>query len=154
MIGSVSEPFDLDRTYVHLGLGASAETIADFRWDDEYLEQYTAAHVGDGDEGRIVMIGDTAATWTSWERHPAGDEVVILLSGRVSLVQEIDGQEQRSELHGGQAIVNPAGVWHTCDVHEPGKALYITPGRGTEHRPRSAPIGPAADASAGEQPSD
>ena len=26
--------------------------------------------------------------------------------------------------------------WHTADVHEPGSALFITPGRGTEHRPR------------------
>lgn len=29
-----------------------------------------------GGEGRLVMIGPEEATWTSWERHPAGDEVV------------------------------------------------------------------------------
>lgn len=76
------------------------------------------------------MIGDTPATWTSWERHPSGEEVVVVLSGRVTLIQEIDGREQYAEMSPGQAIINPAGVWHTCDV------LYITPGRGTEHRPR------------------
>jgi hypothetical protein len=27
-------------------------------------------------------------------------------------------------------------VWHTADVHEPGDAVFITPGRGTENRPR------------------
>jgi hypothetical protein len=27
-------------------------------------------------EGRLVMTGPEEATWTSWERHPAGDEVV------------------------------------------------------------------------------
>jgi hypothetical protein len=49
----------------------------------------------------------------------------------------LDGREQRAGMGSGQAITNPAGVWHTCDVHEPGRALYITPGRGTEHRPRT-----------------
>lgn len=41
-----------------------------------------------------------------------------------------------AQLHAGQAAINPRGVWHTADVHEPGSALFITPGRGTEHRPR------------------
>jgi hypothetical protein len=27
-------------------------------------------------------------------------------------------------------------VWHTADVHEPGDALFITPGQGTENVPR------------------
>ena len=36
----------------------------------------------------------------------------------------------------GDVIVNPAGVWHTADVHEPGAILTVTPGRGTENRPR------------------
>jgi hypothetical protein len=40
------------------------------------------------------------------------------------------------ELRAGLAVVNPRGAWHTVDVHEPGLALFITPGRGTEHRPR------------------
>jgi quercetin dioxygenase-like cupin family protein len=83
-----------------------------------------------------VMIGPAEATWTSWERHPAGDEVVVALSGRQTLIQEIDGQQHRIELRAGQAAINPRGVWHTADVHELGLALFITPGRGTEHRPR------------------
>lgn len=61
----MSAPFDLDRTFVHLGLGATAEPLYDFAWDDEHLERYSAAHAADGDEGRLVMIGDTATTWTS-----------------------------------------------------------------------------------------
>jgi hypothetical protein len=35
-----------------------------------------------------------------------------------------------------QAMINPAGVWHTADVHEPVRFMTITPGQGTEHRPR------------------
>ena len=33
-------------------------------------------------------------------------------------------------------LINPRGVWHTADVHEPGEGLFVTPGLGTEHRPR------------------
>jgi uncharacterized cupin superfamily protein len=75
------------------------------------------------------------ATWDSWERHPGGEEVVVLLSGRVDLVQELGGAEHVVELRPGQAVINPTGVWHTARVHEPGMALFITPGRGTEAKP-------------------
>jgi hypothetical protein len=50
-------------------------------------------------------------------------------------VQELDGVEHVVALRPGQAVVNPAGVWHTSRVHEPGLALFITPGEGTEGRP-------------------
>jgi mannose-6-phosphate isomerase-like protein (cupin superfamily) len=129
--------FDLARVYVHLGLGARAATLPDFTWSPEYLARYEADHAADGDDGRLVMIGPEAETWTSWERHPAGDEVVVLLSGHQTLIQDVDGEERRIELRPGQAVINPRGVWHTADVHEPGSALFITPGRGTEHRPRA-----------------
>jgi quercetin dioxygenase-like cupin family protein len=128
--------FDLSEIYVHLGLGARAETLPDFAWSNESLARYEADHQADGDEGRLVMIGPAEATWTSWERHPAGDEVVVALSGRQTLIQEIDGQQHRIELQAGQAAINPRGVWHTADVHEAGTTLFITPGRATEHRPR------------------
>ena len=75
------------------------------------------------------------ATWDGWERHPAGEEVVYLLSGRVDIVQDLDGAHHVVELRPGDAIINPTNVWHTARVHEPGMALFITPGDGTEHRP-------------------
>ena len=60
----------------------------------------------------------------------------MALSGRQTLIQEVAGGQRRIELRAGQAVINPRGVWHTADVHEPGSALFITPGRGTEHRQR------------------
>ena len=128
--------FDLTKTYVHLGRGSRAIPLPDFEWTEDYLTRYEADTADDGRDGRLVMISTSRASWTSWERHPAGEELVALLSGRVTLVQEIDGQERRTDLENGQAIINPTGVWHTADVHEPSWFLFITPGRGTEHRPR------------------
>jgi len=58
--------FDLSQVYVHLGLGAWAETLPDFTWSEEYLRRYDAEHEADGDEGRLVMIGPEQATWISW----------------------------------------------------------------------------------------
>src|SRR5580704_6461355 len=89
--------FDLSQVYVHLGLGARAETLPDFTWSEEYLRRYEADHEADGDEGRLVMTGPEEATWTSWERHPAGDEVVVALSGHQTLIQEVDGKQHRIE---------------------------------------------------------
>jgi hypothetical protein len=63
---------------------------------------------------------------------------VVLLSGRVDLVQEIDGAEVTLALHAGEAAINPKGAWHRSVVHVPGDALFITPGAGTEHRPYQA----------------
>jgi mannose-6-phosphate isomerase-like protein (cupin superfamily) len=128
--------FDLSKTFVHLGLGAKAIPLPDFEWTTEYLDRYDATYASDGDDGRLVTMGEQAASWDSWERHPAGEELVVQLSGRAILIQEIDGEELRTELRSGQAIINPPGVWHTADVLEAGDALFITPGRGTEHKPR------------------
>ena len=107
-----------------------------FEWSAEYLAGYVERFASDGDEGRLVTMGPLDASWDSWERHPAGEEVVLLLSGRADLIQRIDGGERHVALRPGQAVINPPGVWHTADVHEPGQGLFITPGRGTEHEPR------------------
>lgn len=131
----MSDAFNLSSTFVHLGLGATATPLPDFSWSREYLDAYTERFDADGNEGRLVCLMPQEATWYSWERHPAGEEVVILLSGRVDLIQEIDGEERVVPLGPGQAVVNPPGVWHTARVREPGQALFITPGRGTEGRP-------------------
>jgi mannose-6-phosphate isomerase-like protein (cupin superfamily) len=131
------EPFDLSTTFIHLGLGAHATPLPDFEWSPEYLAGYDARFASDGAEGRLVSLMPVTESWSSWERHPAGEEVVVLLSGRADLIQRIDGAERRVALHAGQAVVNPPGVWHTADVHEPGQALFITPGRGTENEPRA-----------------
>jgi len=131
-----SPSFDLSTTHVHLGLGARAIPIPDFEWTGEFLARYAADHASDGSEGRLVMIGEGDTSWTSWERHPAGEELVVVIGGRMTLVQEIDGVEHRIDLREGEAAINPRNVWHTSDMYGPCRTLFVTPGLGTEHRPR------------------
>ena len=130
-----SGAFDLARTFVHLGQGSTATPLPDFEWSAEQVEVYRRRFAADGKEGRLVCVIAQDATWDGWERHPGGEEVVFLISGRVDVVQDIDGTDHVVELQPGQAMVNPVNVWHTARVHEPGLALFITPGEGTEHRP-------------------
>jgi mannose-6-phosphate isomerase-like protein (cupin superfamily) len=131
-----SGAFDLATTHVHLGPGGRATPLPDFAWTPEHLDAYERRFAADGDDGRLVTTFRSEMSWPTWERHPAGEEVVVLLSGRIDLIQRAGGGERRIPLRPGQAVVNPTGVWHTADVHEPGEALFITPGRGTEHMPR------------------
>jgi quercetin dioxygenase-like cupin family protein len=135
MTADGAEPFDLSHTFVHLGSGSTATPLPDFSWSRECVEAYRSRFAEDGPDGRLVCVVAQDATWDGWERHPGGEEVVVLLTGRVDLVQEIEGAEHVVELHPGEALINPAGVWHTARVHEPGMGLFITPGDGTEFRP-------------------
>jgi hypothetical protein len=71
----------------------------------------------------------------TWEMHPAGDEVVGLLSGRVDLVMEDGDRECSIALAGRAAVIVLQGVWHRALVYEPCDMLFTTRGAGTRHRP-------------------
>jgi len=131
----MTDAFDLATTYIHLGHGATAVPLEGFEWSQSYLQGYEERFADDGAEGRLVSLIPQEETWTQWERHPAGEEVVVLLSGRVDVIQELNGKEHTVELRPGHAMVNPAGAWHRAIVHERGTGLFITPGIGTETRP-------------------
>ncbi|MEB3213402.1 MAG: cupin domain-containing protein [Leptolyngbyaceae bacterium] len=74
--------------------------------------------------------------WDSWEMHPAGDELVYLLSGQVDVVLEHDAEDTKVPMKTpGEFAIVPKGVWHTIKVRTPSSMLFITPGAGTQHRP-------------------
>lgn len=74
--------------------------------------------------------------WPNWEFHPAGDEVVILLSGKAELLLENDEGSAAITLDepGAYAIV-PQSTWHTAKICSPTRLLFITPSEGTMGRP-------------------
>lgn len=126
----------LSERFIHLGLGAKAVEEPPFA-GMEWYEAYGARHAADGAEGRLVSQYTFTEDWTSWEMHPAGDEVVICTHGGLVLVQELaDGSIAETPLAAGEYAINPAGVWHTADVAESATAIFITAGEGTQHRKR------------------
>ena len=75
--------------------------------------------------------------WTSWEMHPAGDEVVLCTAGEMVLHQQWpDGRIETVTIGAGEYAINPPGVWHTADISGEAKAVFITAGMGTKNRPR------------------
>ena len=87
--------------------------------------------------GRLVSMIDSATDWDSWERHPHGAEFILQLSGELELILDEDGKETSILLRQQDFAIVPPGVWHTANVPEPGAALYITPGEGTQNRTRA-----------------
>ena len=129
-MSAVTKGFDLATTYLSLADGPEAKRIEvgpDF-W--ETIDARTDLGA------RLVGIFPYDADWTSWEVHPDGDEIVVLLSGAVDLVLDEPGGHRIVELRDRGAAVVPRGVWHTANVFGPSEALHITRGAGTTHRPR------------------
>ena len=129
---SLQQTFDLDRTYIHLedGPAAARVEVGDDFWAT--IDQRTEMN-----DGRMMMAFrfNSPADWAHWEMHPAGDEIVCLVSGALDLVLDDGAAERIVELRNGAACVIPQGVWHRGIVREPSRALFITRGAGTQHRP-------------------
>ncbi|MEM9620366.1 MAG: cupin domain-containing protein [Pseudomonadota bacterium] len=133
-------PFDLSKTPIHIdSYGATQSTavpLTEFHFESADFSRYIAEHCSETSPGRLVMIEQTDADWPAWECHQDGEELVIVLSGRGTLLQELPGGVQRLPFQAGDTLINPRGVWHTADVEEPMRAIYLTPCHGTEHRLR------------------
>jgi mannose-6-phosphate isomerase-like protein (cupin superfamily) len=73
--------------------------------------------------------------WPTWERHPAGDEIVVLLNGSARMVIATTNGEESTELtEPGSYVIVPKATWHTAKVAHSATLLFITPGEGTENK--------------------
>ncbi len=70
---------------------------------------------------------------TEWERHNTGDEVVLVLEGRTTLILLIDGKELDHHLSPRELLVVPQGVWHRFETPDGVKVMSITP-QPTDHQ--------------------
>ncbi len=122
--------FDVTATYVHLpdgGEAAAVECTPEF-WSE--LASGKRRY-----DGRLITAYQLSADMGHWEMHPAGEEVLICISGSAEAVfQRPDGEDSIAVSPGTSCIV-PRGVWHRVKVREPGIVLFITPGEGTQHKP-------------------
>ena len=129
----MTQVFSLDSTYIHLRPDESAFAM-------EGGARFWAGIEGrhDLEHGRLMGSTGQNADWRHWERHPAGDESLVLLSGELELVLDTERGEERASLKAGQTFIVPKGVWHRGIVKKPGQLMFLTPGAGTEHRPVEA----------------
>jgi quercetin dioxygenase-like cupin family protein len=128
---------DILKHPIHLGLRASAVAEPEFTGQMAWYEAYERRHVADGVEARLVALHTFTESWTMWEMHPKGCEVVLCTAGSMTLHQRRpDGSMATVRLSAGQYAINEPGVWHTADVECMATALFVTAGMGTAHRPR------------------
>lgn len=124
----MTDSFDPRTTYVHLKASGAAPVEAGPQfWAD--LSDGRCAY-----PGRLAMILPMVDDFPHWERHPQGEELIIMLAGVCLLIVETDAGDVRTRLEAGQAVLVPAGAWHRAEVLEPGEALFVTEGEASEHR--------------------
>lgn len=127
---SSSEADSLTSTYLELRDDGSVEAIPltpDF-WPDLMAGKRRL-------EGRLMMAFEATTDMAHWEKHPAGDEVLLVLSGAVRLLLQEPAGEREIAVAAGQAAIIPRGCWHRIAVREPGQVVLMTAGEGTEHKP-------------------
>ncbi|MCA8945376.1 MAG: cupin domain-containing protein [Planctomycetes bacterium] len=131
-------PIDLRKTYLLLENDGDALKLP---VTDDFWQQLSGTPTAPvikrlaKSDGRMLAAYEMKEDWDHWEMHPGGDEVLILVSGRMTLVLEEGSGERLVEMTAGQTFVVPKGVWHTGKVPEPSTLIGITAGKGTEHRP-------------------
>ena len=119
---------DLEDTYLSLdGKGGLAVHPVEGFWEGvdantDLLSTLVAAFVSTED-------------WPHWEMHPGGEEVLILLEGRMSMILDEPGGERRVEMTPGSTCIVPKGVWHRALVPQTSRFIALTYGPGTTHRP-------------------
>lgn len=94
-------------------------------------------------EGHTIGLGTISSDNMpphAGERHPDGDEVLLMVSGCIEVNLELEQGDQTVRVGAGEALIVPRGVWHLIKCVEPGRLVNITPGPNGEYRPL-----PAAD---------
>jgi hypothetical protein len=130
-IAAIAAP-SLASTYVHLPDETSAVPVpvSDSFWDELSSGERPAL-----ERGRLITQFDFSSDWPHWERHPAGEELVVLLSGSAELLLELPSGTSRTRMSApGEFVLVPRDTWHTARTSEACSMLFMTHGPGTEHR--------------------
>ena len=104
-------------------------------------QEFRAELVADRPDPQLPVDGATFGIATmsensphNGERHPDGDEVLYLISGKVRVVF-VNGEHDDVDVNPGDGLIVPKGIWHRVDILEPSQIVYLTPGPNNEYRP-------------------
>jgi mannose-6-phosphate isomerase-like protein (cupin superfamily) len=122
-----AKPFDLSTNVVGLDrhTGAACFMVRDRPGPPVRLDGHT---VGMSAVGGEELHGG--------EMHPDGDELLLVIDGRLRLLLELDSGERVVDVDAGNAVVVPKGTWHRILRGEPAHIVNITPGPNGPHRPK------------------
>jgi mannose-6-phosphate isomerase-like protein (cupin superfamily) len=126
------EPFSLAGAAVHIPPAGTASLLQ---------ADAIKAHLQRLPEGHLLGVFPIATSddlhSDIWEMHPAGDEVLIMLTGELGVEYSDGSRRGTSSLQPSHGIVMPKGVWHRLVLREPGLLLALSPPQGTQssHNP-------------------
>jgi mannose-6-phosphate isomerase-like protein (cupin superfamily) len=125
---------NLFSTHIRLKPNGLAEQL---NVDEDFWHNVLSGKFGNFHHEYLITTFLFNESWPSWEIHPNGDEIVILLSGAANFILETPTGNQVVEVRnpGDYAFV-PQGTWHTADPLAPTTMLFITAGEGTTNRAR------------------
>ena len=78
-----------------------------------------------------IFVGHWAGS-SEWERHPAGDEIVMVLDGRTTIFFMTDEGELAASLGASELVVVPQATWHRFETPISVTVLSVTP-QPTDH---------------------
>jgi uncharacterized protein len=80
-----------------------------------------------------VYVGHWAGR-SEWERHPEGDEIVMVIAGATTLFTLHGDEERAHPLGSGELLVVPQGTWHRFETPDGVQVLSVTP-QPSDHQP-------------------
>lgn len=122
--------FDTTQNPVSIDAALESLTYLPDRTPTSEGEDFYSVLSGYRDGG--IFVASYAGT-TQWERHQAGDEIVLVLEGRTTLILLIDGDEVAHELGSRELLVVPKGVWHRFETPDGVQVMSVTP-QPTDHQ--------------------
>ena len=123
------ESLDLTKTYLQLADDGAVKPIEN---TPDFWESLAAGGVSL--DGRLVTAFHVTEDMPGWEMHPAGDEVLVAISGAIDVILDLPDGYRRIALVNCRVGIVPKGIWHRFEVREPGMLVFITAGNGTQHR--------------------
>jgi quercetin dioxygenase-like cupin family protein len=124
---------NIQSTYLRLRPDSSIEKLP---VDASFWPRLMAGQLGDFHHEYLVTCYTYGCDWPSWEIHPNGDEIVLMISGKATILETADGQHELVKLEGpGSFAFVPKGTWHTAKTDQESTMLFVTAGEGTRNRP-------------------
>src|SRR5689334_20702083 len=105
-------PFNLASTFLRLRTDSRVDPLP---VTNDFWPRLMSGQIEFQSHDRLVTLFSFDRAWANAEMHPSGDEVVCLVSGRATMVLQLDGGERLVELaEPGAYVVVPKGTWHTA----------------------------------------
>lgn len=89
----------------------------------------------------FLGIGRYIPGCSPWERHPNGDELLLVTDGQIDIeVLEDDGASHRVHIAEGALFVVPRGKWHQLTATDNVNIVFASPSEAGVERMRDHPF--------------